>query len=76
MSTIHGTTELSQATAARHVFSPLEVYWAAFQARRKRARVRARLVALSDRELVDIGVTRAEIDYVASIEGVDPRGAA
>ncbi|WP_449381935.1 DUF1127 domain-containing protein [Bradyrhizobium sp. UFLA05-112] len=29
---------------------------------------------LSDRELVDIGITRGEIDYVASHRGIDPRG--
>src|SRR5258708_37159493 len=29
---------------------------------------------LSDRELMDIGTTRGEIDYVASNRGIDPRG--
>jgi uncharacterized protein YjiS (DUF1127 family) len=29
---------------------------------------------LSDRELMDIGTTRGEIDYVASNRDADPRG--
>jgi uncharacterized protein YjiS (DUF1127 family) len=32
------------------------------------------LCDLSDRELMDIGTTRGEIDYVASNRLVDPRG--
>jgi uncharacterized protein YjiS (DUF1127 family) len=74
MSTIHGATELRQATAKRQVYSPLEIYWDAFQQWRKRQRLRATLYDLSDRELMDIGTTRGEIDYVASNRGIDPRG--
>ena len=74
MSTIHGTTELGPATARRQVYSPLETYWNAFQEWRKRQRLRANLCDLSDRELMDIGITRSEIDYVASNRGIDPRG--
>jgi uncharacterized protein YjiS (DUF1127 family) len=74
MSTIHATTEPPQTTARRQVYSPLEAYWAAFQERRKRARLRASLAVLSDRELIDIGITRAEIDYFASTRDIDPRG--
>jgi uncharacterized protein YjiS (DUF1127 family) len=74
MSTIHGTTELRQVIARRQVFSPLEIYWAAFQEWCKRARLRADLIDLSDRELMDIGISRGEIDYVASHRGSDPRG--
>ena len=74
MSTIHGTTELGPATAKRQVYSPLETYWNAFQEWRKRKRLRATLCDLSDRELMDIGTTRGEIDYVASHRGIDPRG--
>jgi len=32
------------------------------------------LCDLSDRELMDIGTTRGEIDYVVSNRGIDPRG--
>jgi uncharacterized protein YjiS (DUF1127 family) len=77
MSTIHGTTELGPASAKRQVYSPLETYWEtywnAFQEWRKRQRLRATLCDLSDRELMDIGTTRSEIDYIASHRGGDPR---
>ena len=74
MSTIRETTELGPVTARRQVYSPLETYWNAFQEWRKRQRLRATLCDLSDRELVDIGTTRGEIDYVASNRSIDPRG--
>ena len=66
MSTIQGTTELGPTTAKRQVYSPLETYWNAFQEWRKRERQRAELCRLTDSELMDIGITRDEIDYVAS----------
>jgi uncharacterized protein YjiS (DUF1127 family) len=66
MSTIEGTTELRPATARRQVYSPLEAYWNAFLAWRKRERLRTELCHLTDFELEDIGITRGEIDYVAS----------
>ena len=72
MSTIYGTTERGPAAAKRQVYySPLEQYWDAFQEWRKRERQRTQL---SDSELVDTGITRGEIDYVASNRGIDPRG--
>ena len=37
-------------------------------------RIQARLFDLRDRELHDIGISRGEIDYVASNRDVDPRG--
>ena len=74
MSTIHGTTELGPVTARRQVYSPLEAYWNAFQEWRKRRRLMTNLCDLSDRELMDIGITRGEIHYVASHRGRDPRG--
>jgi len=74
MSTIQGSTELGPATAKRQVYSPLETYWNAFQEWRKRQRLRATLCDLSDRELMDIGTTRCEIDYIASNRSIDPRG--
>jgi uncharacterized protein YjiS (DUF1127 family) len=66
MSTIHGLTELGPATAKRQVYSPLEAYWNAFQEWRKREKLRTELCRLTDSELADIGITRGEIDYVAS----------
>jgi uncharacterized protein YjiS (DUF1127 family) len=68
MSTIQGTTELGPTTAKR----PLETYWNAFQEWRKRERQRTALCRLTDSELMDIGITRGEIDYVASKRTIDP----
>jgi uncharacterized protein YjiS (DUF1127 family) len=67
MSTIHEITKLQHpATAKRQVYSPLEAYWDAFQVWRKRRRLQTELYRLTDSELMDIGITRGEIDYVAS----------
>ena len=74
MSTIRGTTALGSVTAKRQVYSPLETYWNLFQEWRKRRRLLANLCDLSDRELMDIGITRSEIDYLDSHRGCNPRG--
>src|SRR6476659_9161214 len=75
MSTIYGATGLGQTAAStRRVSSFFKRYWGAFQERRIRQRLRLALCDLSDRELMDIGITRGEIDYVASNRGIDPRG--
>jgi len=66
MSTIRESTELGRVTARRQVYSPLETYWNAFQDWRKRRRLQTELCRLTDSELMDIGITRSEIDYVAS----------
>jgi uncharacterized protein YjiS (DUF1127 family) len=72
MSTIHGLNELGPATAKRQVYSPLEAYWNAFQAWRKREKLRTELSRLTDSELADIGIARGEIDYVASNRSISP----
>jgi uncharacterized protein YjiS (DUF1127 family) len=59
------------AASTRSVFSLLKGYWRAFQDRRQRQRLRASLYDLSDRELMDIGVTRAEIDCIAAHRAID-----
>ena len=75
MSTTYGATGLGQTAASTgRVSSFFKRYWSAFQERRKCQRLRATLCDLSDRELMDIGATRGEIDYVASHRGIDPRG--
>jgi uncharacterized protein YjiS (DUF1127 family) len=74
MSTINGITELGPATAKRQVYSPLESYWNAFREWRKRDRLRTELCRLTDNELMDIGITRGEVDYVASNRFIDPTG--
>src|SRR4029453_16448007 len=72
MSTIKGTTEFGSATAKRRVYSPLEAYWYAFQEWRKRGKLRTELCRLTDSELADIGITRGEIEYVASNRLISP----
>jgi uncharacterized protein YjiS (DUF1127 family) len=75
MSTTHGTTWLERTSGpTRHVASFIWKCWDAFQERRERQKLRATLSDLSDGELMDIGTTRGEIDYVASHRGIDPRG--
>jgi uncharacterized protein YjiS (DUF1127 family) len=74
MSTTHGTWLERTSVSTRHVSSLIWTYWDAFQERRERQRLRATLSNLSDAELMDIGTTRAEIDYVASHRAIDPRG--
>ena len=75
MSTTYGATGLGQtAELANRISSFFKRCWDAFQERRERHRLRATLSDLSDRELMDIGTTRGEIDYVASNRGIDPRG--
>jgi uncharacterized protein YjiS (DUF1127 family) len=59
------------AASTRSVMSLLKRYWRAFQERRQRQSLRATLHDLSDRELMDIGVTREEIDYIAPHRAID-----
>ena len=74
MSTTHGTTRLERTSVSpRHVSSFIWTYWDAFRERRERQKLRATLSDLSDRELMDIGTTRGEIEYVASNRDTDPR---
>ena len=74
MSTTYGARELGSTAASIHRVSGFRKYWAALQEWNKRRKVRAALDHLSDMELMDIGVTRGEIDYVASHRSIDPRG--
>ena len=75
MNTTFRATGLTQTTGStRRVFSLFGRYWGAFQEWRKRERLRADLCGLNDRELQDIGITRGEVDYVASNRSIDPRG--
>jgi uncharacterized protein YjiS (DUF1127 family) len=75
MNTTFRTTGLAQTTGStRRVFSLFRRYCGAFQEWRKRERLCADLCGLNDTELQDIGITRGEIDYVASNRSIDPRG--
>jgi uncharacterized protein YjiS (DUF1127 family) len=51
------------------VLSLLKRYWRAFQERRWHSR--DTLQDLSDRELMDIGLTRGEIDYITPERAID-----
>jgi len=74
MSITYGATGLGwTATRRRYVSHGFRQYWRAFQQWRRRGRLRADLSNLSDRELMDIGTTRGEIDYIAAHPGFDPR---
>jgi len=59
------------AASMRSVMSLLKRYWRAFREWRRRQSVRATLHELSDRELMDIGLTRGEIDYIAGRRAID-----
>ena len=75
MSTIYGATGLGKySTLTGRVASCFKTCRDAFEDRRQRQQLRSRLSDLSDRELLDIGTTRGEIDYVASNRAIDPRG--
>jgi uncharacterized protein YjiS (DUF1127 family) len=75
MTIADSAAELGQITGpARRVTSFFKRCWGAFQERRERDRVRAALNGLEDSELRDIGISRGEVDYVASHRSIDPRG--
>jgi uncharacterized protein YjiS (DUF1127 family) len=66
---------LRQAAASpRRISAFFKRYKDAYDERRQRLRLRATLCNLSDRELMDIGTTRGEVDYVSSNRHIDPRG--
>jgi uncharacterized protein YjiS (DUF1127 family) len=67
MNTAYGGAELEQTTASMRRFSNFfRSCWGAFQEWHKRKGLPADLCGLSDSELMDIGITRGEIDYIAS----------
>ena len=75
MSTTYSTTWLERTGAStRYASGLIWKYWDAYQERRDRQKLRSALSDLSDRELMDIGTTRGEIDYVVSNRDIDPRG--
>ncbi|MGL3215171.1 DUF1127 domain-containing protein [Bradyrhizobium sp. BR 1433] len=75
MSTTYHPARSAQATASTpRIASAFKGFWDAIQEWRKWERLRADLGSLSDRELMDIGISRGEVDYVASNRDTDPRG--
>jgi uncharacterized protein YjiS (DUF1127 family) len=73
MDMTHDATGMRTTASTRRLFSSFRQYWIGFQEWRNRERLRADLYALNERELRDIGITRGEIDHVASNRAVDPR---
>lgn len=59
------------AASTRSLFGLLERYWRAFQEGRRRRRGRATLLELSERQLMDIGLTRDEIDAMAPHRAIE-----
>ena len=75
MYTALGAAERKQATrSTQRVSNFLGSCWVAFHQWRRRDRLRTELYGLNDRELMDIGIMRGEIDYFASNRGIDPQG--
>jgi uncharacterized protein YjiS (DUF1127 family) len=75
MSATHDAAGLRRAAVSmRRVPGLLRRFWDALRQWRRRDRLIIELSSMSDRELMDIGTTRGEIDYIASNRGVDPRG--
>ena len=74
MSTTYSTTGLAQTTASTpRVSSAFKNFGVRFKNGANGSGCEADLCNLSDRELMDIGITRGEIDYVASNRDTDPR---
>jgi uncharacterized protein YjiS (DUF1127 family) len=76
MSTIYVTTGFGQtSTPVRRALRFVEKHWSALREWQKRNSLRGAMYRLSDRELQDIGTTRGEIECVAGLRFVGPRGA-
>jgi len=54
------------AALARSILGLLERHWHALQESRRRRRMRASLRDLDERQLMDIGVTPGDIEYIAA----------
>jgi uncharacterized protein YjiS (DUF1127 family) len=59
------------AASTRSVSGLLLRYWRAFWERRRHERLRVGLYDLSDRELMDIGLTSTNIDYIAARRAIE-----
>ena len=59
------------AASTRSAFALLLGCWRAFRRWRQRESVRVSLHDLSDRELMDIGLTRSDVDYIAAGRAIE-----
>ena len=64
-------SETDGTASTRNVLGLLKRYWRTFQEQRRRERLGAALSCLNDRELMDIGLTRGEIDYLTPQRAID-----
>ena len=64
-------SETDRTASTRSVLGLLRLYWRAFQGRRRRENLRAALSCLDDKQLMDIGLTRGEIDYLTPQRAID-----
>jgi uncharacterized protein YjiS (DUF1127 family) len=75
MNTTCNTTGITQPNASTQRVSGLFEYcWGAFQEWHKRERLRAEFYSLNNYELMDIGITRGEIEHFAPNSSIDPSG--
>lgn len=68
-SALHKDVAVSTAASTRSVLGLLKQAWLAFLARRQNPRLTVQ--DLSDRELLDIGLTRGEVDYLSPQRAID-----
>jgi uncharacterized protein YjiS (DUF1127 family) len=59
------------AASTQSVLSLIERYWRAFQEGHRRRRMRVSLHDLSERQLMDIGLTPGDIDYIAGHRAIE-----
>jgi uncharacterized protein YjiS (DUF1127 family) len=57
--------------STRRVLSLLQRYWRAFRQWRQRERFRVNLHSLSERELMDVGLTSSDIDYIVADRAIE-----
>ena len=58
-------------TSTRSVLGLLQEYWRAFREWRQRERLRVSLRDLSERELIDIGLTPSDINYIVAGRAIE-----
>jgi uncharacterized protein YjiS (DUF1127 family) len=59
------------AALVRGVFSLLERYWRGLQEGRRRRRIRVSLRDLDERQLMDIGLTPGDIEYIVAHRAIE-----
>jgi uncharacterized protein YjiS (DUF1127 family) len=68
---LDNTAAGSPDTATRLILTILARYWRSWREWRQRQRLRIALHELSERELTDIGLARADIEYITAHRALD-----